>query len=84
MKIFFNEMSLKDVYYINPTLGRNKHGTPVSNVMKILAAQKEGIFWVIKRALPFGFLFLVSVKLPGLFIVLKLVILIMFAEENSL
>jgi hypothetical protein len=35
------EMSLKDVYYILLTQGRDQHGTPVSNVMKILVAPKR-------------------------------------------
>jgi len=35
-------MSLKDVYYILPTQGRDQYGTAVSNVMKILVAPKRG------------------------------------------
>jgi len=41
------------------------------------------MFWVIKRVLPFGFIFLVNIKLPAFFILFKLVIWIMFGEENN-
>jgi hypothetical protein len=67
-------MSLMGVYYILLTQGRDQHGTPVSNVIKILIAPKKGMFWVIKRVLPFAFIFLVNVKLSALFFLFKLVI----------
>ena len=42
VKICVQEMSLKDVYYILPTQGRDQHSTPVSKIMKILVAPKRG------------------------------------------